>query len=172
LRFLQCLSSIHFTGPTEREERKKKYYPKAKLCLGNEYGLHVGTLGINEYTDLDPLGIVYRDLESDELPRNDIKEIEQILQASLNSYHPLCILPPEFTWDGNYHLEAQFALIKSKLDNVLYPIDEITPNKGCSIEQLNKIPIDEKKSLLITLRMSPGKLSNSFQWKVRRIQKK
>lgn len=157
--------TIHYTGPSEKNVKKKRRYPKNKLNMTNKYGLHVGTLGVNELKNLDPLGIVYRDLKDNELPRKDVKEVERILQGSLSQHHPCFKLPQEFIWDNKDHLEISFALIGSKLDNNICLKDEIIPHEKDAIEQLNKIPLDEKKSLLITFTMCPGKLSNAFQWK-------
>jgi len=144
---------------------KRKNIQKNKLNMKNEHGLHIGTLGVNELKNLDPIGIVYRDLDDAELPRKDVKEVEGILQQALSSRHPLCKLPPEFIWDGGHHLEISFALIGSKLNNVTYPKDEITRHEEGAVEQLNKIPLDAEKSLLITFTMCPGKSGNAFQWK-------
>ncbi|VUT27517.1 MAG: hypothetical protein SYNGOMJ08_00063 [Candidatus Syntrophoarchaeum sp. GoM_oil] len=156
---------IHYTGAVTKDEKKVKNYPKNKLDMKNEHGLHIGTLGVNELKNLDPLGIVYRDLADDELLRNDVKEVEPILQKALSPVHPLCKLPQESIWDNKHHLEISFALIGSKLNNVKYPKDEIIRHEEGAVEQLTKIPLDAEKSLPITFTMCPGKLSNSYQWK-------
>lgn len=157
--------TIHYTGSIEENGKKKKNYPRSKLDVKNEQGLHIGTLGVNELTNLDPLGIVYRDLNEAKLPRNDVKEVERILQESLSPHNPLCILPPEFSWDEKHHLEISFALIGNKLENVKYPKDYLIPPKKNTVEQMNKIPLNNEKSLLVTFTMCSGKLSNAFQWK-------
>lgn len=155
---------LHYTGGPIRRGKKEKIYPRRTLKFDNKHGTHVGTLGVNELKNLDPLGIVYRDLKENELPRSNIEEVQRILTGALKKNHPLFNLPKEFTWDNEHHLEISFAIIGSKLDNVPYPKIEFLCKKKIPVEQLNKIPIDTDKSLLVNLTMCSGKLNNDFQW--------
>ena len=156
---------IHYTGPNKKNGKKVRIYHDNKLNMKNEHCTHIGTLGVNELMNLDPLGIVYRILDCSILKRYDTKEIEQILQDSLSPPHPLLKLPPEFIWDENSHLEISFALIGNKLNNDSYIKDYITPPEKNAVEQLNRIPLKNNRSLLITFTICHEKLNHTFLWK-------
>ena len=160
--------SIHYTSSPSKGEMKKRPFPKATPIMQDKNGIHIGTLGVNDLKDLDPLGIVYRDINLEDSPRKTCDEISPILKEALMDKHPVFRLPPEFVWNATNHLEISLTLIGDKLENARYPKIEIIPHVKDPVEQLNKIPIDNKRSLLITFTLCPNKLTNSFQWLVRR----
>jgi len=160
---------IHYTGATSTNKgKKKKIFTEKKLKLKNDLGVYVGTLGINGVEFLDPLGIIYRDIKEDDLPRKTIDEVNSILQSSLSGLNHLIKLPPEFQWDKEHHLEVSFAMAKKGLENGGYLLDTIMSQDPIAVEQLNMIELESGRNLLITFRMGIGKLDHSFVWKTKK----
>lgn len=167
--------SSHPSVEADESGGKPRIFPTAPLKFKNVLGRHLGTAVIRQPGDLDAAGIA--EMESGLLPHLPAPLLAERINDALFAQHAIVELAKGTEWGPGSYLRVDYALIRGRLGDREYPVrwmfgespvarifEEYRSPPKQYPENLTKVPLTDKLSLLVATSVLPGKPRHGALW--------
>lgn len=112
--------SAWVSEPRASDESKKRKIPATPLGLDDAEAYHVGTLAVDRPDLLEVAGTVYMEAGKG-ITYDRAERMEKVCRA-VEGDHPVHVVPQERSWMDDRHLQANFILSPTSLEDRDYPL--------------------------------------------------